>query len=111
MEILAIMASVVGLTSLGVSILTFNRNGKKEALEASNKVVILEQKIISMQEIINNHNLNDLSALRQSVQGLEKRVEKLDTDVEKKIDNLSNKMDILADKMQELLIQLSKFKS
>jgi cell division protein ZapA (FtsZ GTPase activity inhibitor) len=110
MEPLQVIVAIGSLIAVGISALAFNRNGKKEAIDASTKVTMLETRVANMQELMNAHSLSELAAMKQSLSDLKSRVEKLDGDVEKKIDQLSGKVDNLLGKLNEILLTITKNK-
>ena len=109
MEPIQILLTFGNLITLAIAIAAFSRQGKKDSQDLTEKITTLQGRVGNLQEIINAANINEFSAMKQSMDDLKRRVEKLDIDVDKKIDQLSNKMDQLVGKVQEVLISISKF--
>lgn len=108
-EVLTIIISVaVSILSAFLGVAAWIRGLKNDSVSRETRITALENKIESVQEIVNSMSVAELARMQQVVKDLSKRVEKLDTDVEKKIDQLGEKVDTLMGKMQEILLELAK---
>jgi peptidoglycan hydrolase CwlO-like protein len=108
METIEIILAVGGLLTLGISIAAYLRQNKNDAADHATKITTLEERINTIQGVVNQISVAELARMQQTVETLSDRVNKLDNDVENKIDKLSEKIDALSNRINELFIALAK---
>jgi len=89
----------ISFLSLLIAASSYTSNRKNEAIIAATKnttdITKLQERVITLQNLLNMGGLADVSMMKQSIDDLKERFSKLDNDVEKKVDQINDKIDKL----------------